>query len=104
MGDEKITPEGHLVVDLETKETRIPLGLLEDPARFDVGVSPSLGDMIVINFVDQQGQTNQALGFRGKAAEKLLQSFYTLLVMMHGAWPGDGEDQTKSPKKKITLH
>jgi hypothetical protein len=83
------------------------VGIIENPAHFDVGIANDLGNAILFVF-KPQGEAQQALGFRGGAAQKLLQSFELLLNLYSGEEEGDEKPLPYvvpgQKKKTPTLH
>lgn len=61
----------------------LQVGIVENPESFDVGIANDLGNAILFVF-KPDGEPQQALGFRGRAAEKLLQSMELLLNLYSG--------------------
>jgi hypothetical protein len=92
--------------NLEKVDDSVEVGIIDNPESFNVGVSNELGGAILFVFAPE-GLPKQALGFRGEAANKLLQTMETLLEL----YGGTEEVEEESPswivpekKKNPTLH
>lgn len=110
MKDEKIDPEGHLLIDLGLEEgtpepQEVKVAHISDPESFDVGFSSSIPDAFLLYFHPPEGSTQEtrALAFKGEAAGKLLAVFHQLLLTF-GLVSEQEETSSQVPKKKITLH
>jgi hypothetical protein len=92
--------------EMKKVDDNLEVGLIDDPDSFDIGVAAELGNALLIVF-SPKDLPKQAIGFRGEAQEKFLQSIQNLLNLYRGEVEAERENPSwiaPTNQKKQTLH